>query len=461
VKTTLAAALNWRPRTSFYYGWLIIAMAALGTFVATGISQLVLGGVQGFIFQDLAWNRSTIALAVTIGTWASGLLAPFVGRLADRYGPRWLMPFGLVVVGLAFFSLAGMHSVWQFYVAYILGRAISNPILVGVVPRTAAVNFFRRKRNIALSLTGMSRPVSSSINIQIISAVAVRYGWRAAYRYLGILAFCLTLPLMASMRRRPEDIGLLPDGARPEADTRVDAEVDDGPAPEPSGGRRAGPSPADGEQERSRAPATGGDREHRWTVRDAMRTRAFWLVGITAGLAILGVSTVDFSLVLYLQDKAGISEAQAAGVLSLSTFLAVANLLWGYLADKFTPRRCLMVALVCNAMIILYLSTVGSMPAAYTFGVLWGLFTGSVGVLEQMVLAQYFGRESYGAIVGSLTPLQMGALGLGPSLGALVHDITGSYDGLIMAVIGVYLLAALLIFLARPPDVKRRASSSL
>ena len=450
MKTTLAAALNWRPRTSFYYGWLIILMAALGTFVATGISQLVLGGVQGFIFEDLTWNRSTIALAVTIGTWASGLLAPFVGRLADRYGPRWLMPFGLVVVGLAFFALAGMGSVWQFYVAYILGRAISNPILVGVVPRTAAVNFFRRKRNIALSLTGMSRPVSSSINIQIISVVAVRYGWRVAYRYLGILAFCLTLPLMASMRRRPEDIGLLPDGARPDA-----------PAPESSSGTRTGHGPVDGEQEGSRTPTTGEGTERQWTVRDAMRTRAFWLVGITAGLAILGVSTVDFSLVLYLQDKAGISEAQAAGVLSLSTFLAIANLLWGYMADRFTPRRCLMVALVCNAMIILYLSTVSSMPAAYTFGVLWGLFTGSVGVLEQMALAQYFGRESYGAIVGSLTPLQMGALGLGPSLGALVHDITGSYDGLIMAVIGVYLLAALLIFLARPPELKRRASPLL
>ena len=109
-------------------------MSVLATFAATGLSQVLLGGVQDFILEDLKWKRSTIALAASIGTWASGLIAPLVGRLTDRYGPRWLMPFALVIAGISFFSLAGISSVWQFYVAYIIGRTITNPILIGPCP---------------------------------------------------------------------------------------------------------------------------------------------------------------------------------------------------------------------------------------------------------------------------------------------------------------------------------------
>ena len=440
-----ASLLTWRPKTPFYYGWLILAMAALGTLAATGVSQVVLGGIQGFILEDMDWDRSTIALAALAGTWSSALLSPVVGRLADRYGPRWLMPFGLAIVGVSFIALSSSHSIWQFFIPYIVARAISNPVLIGIVPRTAAVNFFRRKRNVALALTGMSRPVSGAINIQIISAIAVGHSWRTAYRYLGALSFSLVLPLMILMRRRPEDIGLLPDGARPR-------ELAEGPS------QISGHDPNPGKSGH-RATVENRDQEFNWTAKEAFRTRTLWFVGICTALGIMGGSGVGFSMVLYLQEEAGISKAQAAGVLSVSTFMAISNLGWGYLADKFTPRWCLIVALVSSSAIVLYLLTVSSLPAAFVFGAMWGIFTGSVGVLEQMILAQYFGRASYGTISGTLAPLQTGALGLGPAMGALVRNVTGTYRGLNVIVAGSYLLAALLIFLARPPALPRRAST--
>ena len=83
----LPTALNWRVRTPFYYGWLILAMAFVSAFAATGVTQVVVGGVQIFITEDTGWEPTTISLAVTSGTWLSGLFAPFLGRLADRYGP--------------------------------------------------------------------------------------------------------------------------------------------------------------------------------------------------------------------------------------------------------------------------------------------------------------------------------------------------------------------------------------
>jgi MFS family permease len=184
----IRAISGWTPRTPVYYGWVVLTMAALGTYASNGVSQIVLGGVQNLISADTGWDRSTIAFAVTTGTWVSGLLTPIFGRLADRHGPRGLMPAAALVTGLCFFALAGSRGLWQFYTAYIVARAIGNPNLVGVVPRTVAVNFFQRRRNLALSITSTFRPISGAVNIQLISLIAVAFSWRAAYRYLGVFA---------------------------------------------------------------------------------------------------------------------------------------------------------------------------------------------------------------------------------------------------------------------------------
>ena len=441
--TNLKALLEWRLRTPFFYGWLIIGVAAFGTLAASGLSQGVLGGIQGFILEDMGWKRSTIALAVTAGTWSAALLSPFVGRLADRYGPRWLMPVGTIVAGISLLSIAGVDSVLQFFIAYILGRALSASLLTDVVPRTAAVNFFRRRRNMALALVGMSRPVGISMVIPIVSIIATHHRWSTAYRYLGMFSLALTVPLLLVMRRRPEDIGLLPDGSRVEeraAESSQPFTASLGAGPESESGR-----------------AVVGDAEFDWKAGEAFRTRSFWLVAAASTLATLGVSSVDFSIVPYLHEEADISRSRAAGVLSVSTFLAITNVGWGYLADRYTPRWCFVVSLTCSVAVVFYLLGVNSPAMAYAFAPLWGLFAGSIGILASMVVAQYFGRASYGAIMGSVTPLQTGALGLGPSLGALVRDTSGSYKGLYGITVIAYLLAALLMFLARPPARPQRS----
>ena len=214
--TSLSALLNWRPHTPFYYGWLVLGLSGAGAFAATAIAGVVLGGVQTYILDDTNWSRTSIGLAAGCGVWLSGFFAPFAGRLADRYGPRWLMPAGVIVLGLSMLAMGGVSAVWQFFLAAVIGRAISQPFLIGVVPRTMAVNFFNRRRNIALALTGIYRPISGALIIQAFSVIAVIADWRAAFRYLGFFSLALAIPMVIIMRRRPEDIGLLPDGASPE-----------------------------------------------------------------------------------------------------------------------------------------------------------------------------------------------------------------------------------------------------
>ena len=418
---------NWRPRTPFYYGWLILGMSSLATFGATGVSQVVMGGIQVYITDDTGWTPNTISYAATAGTWGSGLIAPFIGRLADRHGPRLLMPAGLIVAGVCFLLLSGVNSVWQFYAAYVVSRAVSNTVLIGLVPRTAAVNFFRRRRNIVLALLSTFRPIAGAINIQLFAVIALAQTWREGFLYLGIFNLVLIVPVLLLMRRRPEDIGLAPDGAP----------VNPGTASTSSGGlERLVVQPS----------------ETSWTVREAAKTRTYWFIVATACVGTLASSSVGFSLVPYLVEGAGLSVTAAAGVLSFGTVLSIANVGWGILSDKFTPRRCLMVTMVGSGALLAYLTMVDSLAEALVFALVWGVFSGAVGSMENMMLAQYYGRDSYGSLLGLFSPFQTAALGLGPSLASLLRTVSGSYGMLYVVMVAAYLASAALLYLARAPQ---------
>ncbi len=433
----LTRLFNWRPRTPFYYGWLILGMSSLATFGATGVSQVVMGGIQVYITDDTGWDLSTISYAATAGTLGSGVIAPFIGRLADRHGPRLLMPAGLLVAGVCFLLLSGVNSVWQFYAAYVVSRAVSNTVLIGLVPRTAAVNFFRRRRNIVLALLSTFRPIAGAINIQIFAliAIALSQTWREGFLYLGVFNLALIVPVLLLMRRRPEDIGLLPDGAERTPPTLL------------SSGGRGG-------------IAASPTSESSWTVREAARTRTYWFIVATACVGTLASSSVGFSLVPYLVEDAGLSVAAAAGVLSFGTVLSIANVGWGILSDRFTPRRCLMVTMVGAGALLAFLTMVDSLAEALAFALVWGVFSGAVGSMENMMLAQYYGRDSYGSLLGLFSPFQTTALGFGPTLAALLRGISGTYTLLYAVMVGAYLASAVLLFMARQPVRARSAGDT-
>ena len=438
--SSISTFLNWRPHTPFYYGWLVLGLAAMGTFVATAIAGVVLGGVQTYILEDTEWSRTSIGLAASCGVWGSGLFAPFAGRLADRYGPRWLMPTGLIVLGVCMFAIGGVHTSWQFFLAAVIGRTISQPFLIGVVPRTMAVNFFNRRRNIALALTGIYRPISGALIIQAFSIIAIFADWRTAFRYLGIFSLALVIPMVLVMRRRPEDIGLLPDGAarNPSASGRAAAG---------SGGARA-----------ARTDARGESPDVSWTAREALRTQAFWVMAIVTFLKVAATSGLGFSLVPHLREFAGLTTAQAAGVLSISTFLALSSLVWGQVAGRLTARWCIVAALALSAASALSLLRVDTLLTAYVFGVVWGLFHSGLEVLMYILLADYFGRNSYGAIAGTLRPFEAGGLGVGQLVGPLIYDFTGSYTLLIISSATLLFVSSALMLLTRRPVMSVRAA---
>ena len=425
---------------------------ALGAFVATSIAGVVLGGIQGWVIEDTGWNRTSIGLAAGVGVWGTGVSGPMIGRLVDRYGARKLMAPCTLVLGLCLFSMIWVDSLWQFFLIAIVGRIVSQPILIGVVPRTLTVNFFRRRRNVALAVISVFRPFSGAVNIQLFSVLAAAYGWRSTFQYLGIFSLVLTLPMALLIRRRPEDIGLLPDGAK-----LYDGAPSDPPA---TGAGIANPSSRDTDSGR-RGPALDAQPEVSWTAKEALHTRAYWLVAFSAFLATTAHTSVGFTLVPYLSQAASISNTQAAGVLSISTALVLSNLVWGYLAEKIGPRVCIFASTTLAIVLIIYLFNVHNIFGAYLFGILWGLGTSATEVLVSILLARYYGRTSYGTIAGAMRPFEASGLGVGSIFGGLSYDIAGNYSWMLGAAIVASALSLLLISLAKAPVRQPAAAPSL
>jgi MFS family permease len=152
-----------------------------------------------------------------------------------------------------------------------------------------------------------------------------------------------------------------------------------------------------------------------------------------------------------LVEETNLSTIQAAGVLSLGTLLSLSNLVWGYLADRFSPQRCFVWANIMAIGSILYLFRVDSLATAYVFSVFWGITSGASRALIPMVVAQFFGRNSYGTIAGTVRPFEAGGLGFGQSLGAIIYDLSGAYRWLFVTVLLGHASASALIFMSRQP----------
>ena len=420
-------ATSWTPKTTIYYGWIVIAVGALGTYASSGSAQVTLAGIQTLIFEDTGWDRSTIALGITIGTWVAGLLTPVFGKIADTHGPRLAMPLTSLIVGVCFYWIGGMSAIWHFYVAYIIARGLGNPVLIGVMPRTVAVNFFDRKRNLALGIVSMARPCFGAINVQLITLISTWSSWRTAYKLLGVYSILLTIPLSLFIRKDPESIGLLPDGEKPKLSNQ---------------------------ESFIKSEEVADIDKHIWSAREAAKTFTLWAIVSAEFLIILTSGTIGFQLVPYLHES-GLPISMAALAWTISTLLnAFSNPIWGFLSDIYSPRKLVLSAMpICLVVTSIFLLIDGGYPG-FACVVIWGAASGGLNVLGGMIIANYFGRHSFGSISGIMGPFQIIGLGLGPIIGAIMYDATGGYMYLFAFAIITYIAATILFFFAKPPKVK-------
>ncbi|MFN0072534.1 MAG: MFS transporter [Chloroflexota bacterium] len=409
----------------FYYGWFVVAIAMLAAFIGSGLNNVNMGVIFKPMSDDLGWGRSLMAGAVAVGTIVGGIFTPLAGRYADKFGPRVIMPLGALLMGLLALALALVTEPWQFYLAYVPARAISHGMLIGVVPITAVANWFYRQRPRALGLVTMAVPLGASGMALAYQLLINEYGWRATFLTLAILLLTLVVvPTALFLRRQPEDFGLLPDGAS---------------APEPT---NDSPGP------NSAVDATG---EVSWTLQEAMRTPSLWLIAICLGLGTLASGGIAFNMAAYFTD-ADFDPTVAAGTLSVFALAgAVGSGLWGFLAERYSIRVISVGTFGVSAISLALLLVANHPVTAYIFAALFGLTARGEAAMGPILVSHYFGRRSFGSISGIVTPINMLGLGLGPVAAAAVYDTTGSYQGIILFFIGAFIVASLLMILAKKP----------
>jgi sugar phosphate permease len=270
----------------------------------------------------------------------------------------------------------------------------------------------------------MSVPLGGSFAALVAQPLIESHGWRAVfYIFPPIIVACFAIPALLIYRRRPEDIGLLPDG-----DVR--------PVDTPRSGDASASPPV----------------EESWSLAEAMRTKALWLLigGMTIGT--LAGGTVSLHLVAYYTDK-GMSAGVGALAVSLyALFGAVAALIWGFLVERMSERLLLVAATTTAGVTLLVMVLVETPPPALLAAAIYGTAARGEGALVNTMLANYYGRGSYGRIVGFVSPFNSVALGVGPLIASLSFDATGSYDGVFVIFGLISIGAAFFLWLARKPE---------
>jgi len=342
----------------FFYGWIIVAISMLAGFFSAGVSNITMAVVLKPISDELGWSRALTAAAVTAGAISGGGLAPFFGPIADRLGPRLLLPAGGTLVGLLAIGVGLSTEPWQFYATFVPARALPEFLLCGIVPFTAVANWFYIKRPRAMGLVAMSVPLGASALSLVYQFFVAHYGWRSAFLALWIL---VVIPGAIFLRRQPEDLGLTPDGV---SATRQS----DGLLPH---------------REEEKAVSEGS-----WSRGDAMRTNTFWLLVASTFLASLGTGGIAFHTVAYFTDNT-IAPGIAAGALSVMALAgAMGNGLWGALAERIHPRLLSVTTMLISAAAVVLLTQVKGFFTTYVFAMLFGLNTQNAEMLTQILLAR-------------------------------------------------------------------------
>ena len=373
------------------------------------------------LVNDFGWSRTLIAAATTAGSAASALLGPLIGRVLDRHGPRLVVPAGALLVGLGCLTLAVTRSAAVFVTVYAIVR-MAGQSMVQFPNSVTVVRWFERRRGTATALMVAISTGGLVVAPPGVQALIAWGGVGPAWAALGVLALGVgVVPAALLLCRRPEDMGLRPDGDS------------------------AAPSSAAGSATDETQAAAG------YTVHTAAADRALWLiVGATFAVSLV-MTGVGFHQLAYYVER-GIQASTAALVVSAFALgLTAGGVAWSWLADRVDARWLLMVLYLVAAALLGLLLNVRGPAEAFPVGFGFGMLVGGSMSLPTLLFASYYGRGSLGAIAGVLHMARGFGLGLGPLVAGVMYDAEGTYEPAFKAFAALCIGAAALMAVARRP----------
>lgn len=401
---------------NIFYGWWIVLASFL---IASYVGGAVVYGFTAFfepIVEEFGWSYTQVSIAFSLRGLEMGILAPITGFLVDRFGSRKLALSGTLIVGFAFILLSLAKSLYMFYSAFVL-LVLGTSGCATTVLTTAAAHWFRRNVGKAMGIV-VCGFAAGGMFIPLIVWLIHRYQWRTALVILGLAMWALGIPLSLVIRHRPEQYGYLPNG-----------EI----SPEPT------------------AIHGSRDTKKEVKVKRALRNKGFWAIGFAEAIRAMIAMAVITHVMPYL-SSIGLSRTNAAFVATaIPLFSIIGRLGFGWLGDIFDKRYVLSGLYCLFGMGTLAFSYVHVRWLIFPFLLLFSPAYGGAVTLRGAIITEYFGRASFGRLLGIV--MGMVAIGgvIGPTVAGWTFDNWGSYQPVWLSFAGTSVVAMVLILGLKAP----------
>ena len=404
-------------------------MLMMGTFSYYGMGIFLTP-----ILETNGWQAAQIATALSIARLEGGVMAPLMGYLIDRFGPRLLMLAGVIGCGSGYILLsrAGQLPVSDnmqllyFYLVYILLVQGGVSAGMGNAPTTAVANWFQRKRSTAMGIVNLGLSLGGILATPLAWVIS-KWGWRTAMLGGGGLIWALGIPLATLVRHKPEDYGLLPDGDKPIESSEAS-------------------SSSDGQQQQ-RTEST----QVEFSAGQAIRTMAFWAIALMFSSRMFVTGSVALFLVAMLQDR-GMDYVEAAQILSLMALLGMPGRVgFAWLGDRFDKRKVIAFCFIFQSTGLILFTLLPGPVGIACFLILYSPTYSGVLPLIPALQADYFGRHRFATIRGLMAPVGTVSMVASPIVVSVIRDQTGSYDPAFMFLGVLNVMALVFIAITRNP----------
>ncbi len=409
-----------------YFGWWVSLAGAFNMVFAAGPTFQATSVLFKAIEDEFGWSRTLISGVATFGRLGTTLLGPLEGWLVDTFGSGKMVLIGFTLGGAGLIFFSQINGPVMTYVAFLL---LSLGFSAGgFVPSLTAANAWMiRRRALGMSIVEGGVSVGGLMVPLVVWGIS-EYGWRPTVLVMGVLAI-LVGPLIAWVV-----------GKRPTSEQLATQIV-------PPGERR---------RRRVR------ESSHDFTVKEALRTRAFWSISMTHMLVNLSTGGISAHLFLHLSDEngVGLDDATAAAVVPILVATAfVAQLVGGVMGDMWDKRMLVPFLALLQGASLVVLAVAESFLMAAVFAVIWGVGFGARTPILLAMRGEFFGRRHFATIFAlSSFPMSIGMM-LTPVLVGWSHDAWKTYDWSLYVLAGFCVAASVtVLFATRPvaPAVQRR-----
>ncbi|MFC2033840.1 MFS transporter [Chloroflexota bacterium] len=389
---------------SIFYGWWIVAASWFMFLVCGGIAFYGFTAFFNPIVGEFGWSFAQISLAFSLRSIESGIMAPIVGFLMDKFGVRKITIFGMIVSGVGFVIMSLTNSLLFFYMSFLL-LSIGTSCGLGSGQYVAVANWFSKNRTRAMGILSTGFAFSGIMGPLLVWLIN-QYGWRDTLVISGVIMIIVGVPTGLVLRHRPEPYGYLPDGITENTSTQYkDSQYNI----------------------TTDLPDTELSQPPEFSARQALMTRTFWILIIFGVFTGFAQSAINVHEMPYL-TSIGISRETAGWVILGITGLSLFGRLgFGWVGDMYDKRYLLAIGAVLQSFGILIFAGITSPWMLLPFLLFYGPGYASQIPLYPAMQADYFGLKNYATIRG-LQSLGWTICGIAaPVLAGWVFDVWGSY----------------------------------